>query len=140
MEFLLSRRPNHDTHNAESAEKHIMFLSVQLRYHIAAHRTGLQDEELSIQDEDHETFKKLAQLPRDQAVKEGVVNRLLQCTAPGTLWRNSQLRSKQSLAVLEGIPDDQPGVGGLIVIEVPHSGGPGPQQATLLRRHTEITD
>ena len=54
-----------------------MFLSVQLRYHIATHRTGFQDKELSIQDADHETFKKLAQQLHDRLVKEGVVNRLL---------------------------------------------------------------
>ena len=68
-----------------------MFLSVQLRYHIAAHRTGFQDEELSIQDANHVTFKKLAQRPHNRAVK-GVVNRLLQIPAPAALRRNGQLR------------------------------------------------
>ena len=53
-----------------------MSLSVQLWYHIAAHRTVFLDKELSIQDAYHETFKR----PHDQTVKEGVVNRLLQCT------------------------------------------------------------
>ena len=78
-----------------------MFLSVQLRYHIAAHRTGFQDEELSIEDENHVAFKKLAQRLHDQAVKEGVVNRLLQITAPTALWRKflmtSQVREASSL-------------------------------------------
>ena len=88
-----------------------MFLSVQLRYHIAAHRTGFQDKELSIEDADHVAFKKLAQWPYDRAVKEGVTNSLLQITAPAALRRNSLLRCKQSLADLEGIPNDQPGEG-----------------------------
>ena len=59
-----------------------MFLSVQPRYHIAAHRTGFQDKKLSIEDADHVAFKELAQRPYDQAVKEGVTNSLLQITAP----------------------------------------------------------
>ena len=107
-----------------------MFLSVQLRYHIAAYRTGFQDKELSTQDADHEVFKKLAQRPHERAVKEGVLNRFLPCTAPGTPWRNCQLRCKKSIADPEGIPDDQPSEGSLIIIEAPHSGGPRLQKAT----------
>ena len=53
-----------------------MFLLVQLWYHIAAHRSGFQDKGLSIQDADHEAFKKLARRPHDWVVKEGVINRL----------------------------------------------------------------
>ena len=114
-----------------------MFLSVQPRYHIAAHRTDFQDKETSIQDAIDVAFKRLAQRPHDRAVKEGVVNRLLQITA---LWRNTLLRWKQFLADPEGIPDYQPGKRSLVVIGTPHPGGPRPQQATFHLRHTEITD
>ena len=117
-----------------------MFLSVQLWYHIAAHRTGFQDEELSIEDANHVAFKKLSQRPHDRAVKESMTNSLLQITAPAALWRNSLLRWKQFLADPEGIPNDQPGEGSLVVIETPHPGGPRPQQATLRLRHTELAN
>ncbi len=60
-------------------------MSVQPRHHIAAHRTGFQDKKLSMQDTKNETFKKLAQRSHDRAVKEGVVNRLLQKTVPAAL-------------------------------------------------------
>ena len=57
------------------------------------------------------------------------------CT--GHTLANCQLRCKQSLVDPESIPDYQSREGSLIIIEAPHPGGPRPQKATLIPRHTE---
>ena len=119
-----------------------MFLSVQPRYHIVAHRTGFQDKKLSIEDADHVAFKKLVQRPYNRAVKEGVTNSLLQIAAPAALRRNGLLRCKQFLADPEGIPNDQPGEGSLVIIETPYPGGPRPSLAAPLtkQRYNALLD
>ena len=111
-----------------------MSLSVQLQYYVASHGTGFQVKEHSTQDACHEAFKNLAQRLHEWAVKEDVLNRLLQCTAPCTLWK------KMPIADLEVFPDDQPGEGSFIIIEAPHPGSTGPQKVTSLACHIELVD
>ena len=65
-----------------SKQRNTVFLPVQLRYHIAVHGTGFQNKELSTQDADHVALKKLSQRLHNRVVKEGVLNRLFQSTAP----------------------------------------------------------
>ena len=48
VKFFLTRRPNHDTQNAEQTEKHIVFRPVHRRDHVSAHRTGFQDKKKKI--------------------------------------------------------------------------------------------
>ena len=132
LDLVLVISPNH---NSQNAEKHTVFQSVHWRDHIAAHKTGFQYKKLSIQNTNYVTFKKLA-----QQLMKGVPNWLLQITTLDALQQNCQMRWKQSLVNLEGVLDNLPGEGRLIIIETPHPGSLRPQWATLLLYHTELVD
>ena len=83
-----------------------------------------------MQHANHEAFKKLTRWPYDQAVKEGVHDRLLYIIALDALRGSCSLLWEKPFADHEGVTNHSSGEWCFVVFEAPHPGSTRPQKAT----------